>query len=134
MNHCIIIGNLVRDPELRTTNSGIHTCTFTVAVNRPRQKDGTQQADYIPVVTWRSLAENCAKYLGKGRKCAVEGEIRTRNYEKDGRKVCVTELAAHNVEFLTPRDSAAQEPYGTPQSSPMEAGGFTEVDDDELPF
>lgn len=102
MNSVSLVGNLTRDPELRKTNSGLATCSFTVAVNRQRNKDGVQQADYIPVVTWRATAENCAKYLAKGRKVAVKGEIRTRNYDdKNGVKRYVTEVIANEVEFLT---------------------------------
>ena len=83
MNRAIIIGNLTRDPELRTTASGKSVCSFTVAVNRGfgDKKD----ADFIPVVTWEKTAESCAKFLAKGRKVAVSGRIATRNYEKDGR-------------------------------------------------
>lgn len=127
---------------MKTTQSGISTCTFTIAVNRPRQKDGQQIADFIPIVTWRATAENCSRYLAKGRKVAVTGEIRTRNYEaKDGHKVYVTEVLASNVEFLTPRTQDGgsgngdyyQQPQGGTSPQPDE-NGFVEVDDDELPF
>ena len=83
MNRAIIIGNLTRDPDIRTTASDKSVCTFTVAVNR-RVKE-KQEVDFIPVVTWEKTAESCAKFLAKGRKVAVSGRIATRNYEKDGR-------------------------------------------------
>lgn len=138
MNSVSLVGNLTRDPELRKTNSGLATCSFTVAVNRQRNKDGVQQADYIPVVTWRATAENCAKYLAKGRKVAVKGEIRTRNYDdKNGVKRYVTEVIANEVEFLTPRgqNDAASPESGYPQAQPEpDENGFTPVDDDDLPF
>lgn len=139
MNKCIFVGNLVREPELRQTNSGLATCRFTIAVNRPKNKDGVQEADFISIVTWRGLAENCAKYLAKGRKVAVDGELRTRNYEKDGQKVYVTEVLANNVEFLTPRSQAADSADATAENAAApahqpDADGFTQVDDDELPF
>lgn len=141
MNKVFLVGNLARDPELRQTNSGLATCQFTIAVNRPKSKDGVQQADYIPVVTWRGQAENCAKYLAKGRKVAVFGELRTRNYEKDGRKVYITEVMANDVEFLTPRSQPAEatEEYASCESAAApahqpDASGFVQVDDDELPF
>lgn len=136
MNNVSLVGNLTRDPELRMTQSGISTCTFTVAVNRPKSKDGVQQADYIPIVTWRAIAETCAKYLAKGRKVAVTGSIQTRSYDaKDGSKRYVTEVIASNVDFISPRNTqneslyASSDPVGAP-----DANGFTEVDDDELPF
>lgn len=108
MNKVFLVGNLTRDPELRQTNSGLASCQFTIAVNRPKNKDGVVQADYFTVQTWRAQAENCAKYLAKGRKVAVCGELRTRNYEKDGRKVYVTEVLANDVEFLTPRSQPSE--------------------------
>lgn len=132
MNHVILIGNLTRDPELRTTQSGISNCTMTLAVNRMRNKDGVQEADFITVVAWRQLAELCSRYLSKGRKCAVSGSIQTRSYDaQDGSKRYVTEVIADNVEFLDSRKEGAQtgaQPPRQPQ------GEFTEVDDDELPF
>ena len=82
MNRCVIIGNLTRDPELKTTTSGRSVCTFTVAVNRRfTNQNGEREADFIPVVVWGKQAENCAKYLLKGSSCAVSGSIQTRNYE-----------------------------------------------------
>lgn len=136
MNSVNLVGNLVRDPELKTTQNGTPTCTFTIAVNRPRAKDGSQGADFIPIVTWHTIAENCAKYLSKGRKVAVVGEIRTRNYEaSDGHKVYVTEVLAGKVEFLTSRGDAGS--YTKQDDAPApktDANGFTEVDDNELPF
>lgn len=98
MNKAFIIGNLTREPELRTTASGISVCAFTVAVARKMGKD---EADFIPVITWRGLADNCAKYLVKGQKVAVCGSIQTRSYDaQDGTKRYVTEVIADEVEFL----------------------------------
>jgi len=137
MNSVSLVGNLTRDPELRTTNGGLATCSFTIAVNRPKTKDGVQQADYIPIVTWRGTAENCARYLAKGRKVAVTGEIRTRSYDgKDGTKKYVTEILANNVEFLTPRGQQNDSGYAPSDADapPADNGGFVQVDDEELPF
>lgn len=103
MNQVVLVGNIARDPELKKTSSGLSTCRLTVVVSRPRNKDGVSEADFIPVVVWRTQAENCAKYLSNGRKVAVRGEIRTNNYSKDGRKVYTTEVVANEVEFLSPR-------------------------------
>ena len=102
MNRVTIIGNLTKDPELKTTASGISACSFTVAVKRPFTKDET---DFIPVVAWKQLAENCAKFLAKGRKVGVSGRIQVRSYEtNNGEKRYVTEVIADEVEFLTPKD------------------------------
>lgn len=141
MNKVFLVGNLTRDPELRQTNSGLASCQLTIAVNRPKNKDGVVQADYFTVQTWRAQAENCAKYLAKGRKVAVCGELRTRNYEKDGRKVYVTEVLANDVEFLTLRSQPSEptEDYAPDASAAApahqpDANGFVQVNDDELPF
>lgn len=102
LNRVILIGRLTRDPELRYTPAGVAVTQFTLAVDRPftnQQKE--READFIPVVTWRQLAETCANYLRKGRLCAVEGRIQVRNYDNnEGRKVYVTEVIADNVRFL----------------------------------
>ena len=101
MNRVFLIGRLTREPELRYTTSGMACCQITVAVNRPKQKDKEQEADFINVVVWDKQAENLAKYQAKGNQIAVEGSIRTRNYENnEGKKVYVTEVVALNVVYL----------------------------------
>lgn len=123
MNKCIIIGNLAKDPEARKTKSGTACTTFTVAVTRAFSKE--KEADFLPVVTFRTVAENCAKYLAKGRKVCVEGSVQTRSYEaQDGSKRYVTEIIADAVEFLTPSEKG---------SKPPEADGYTETDE-QMPF
>lgn len=127
MNHATIIGNLTRDPEIRTAQSGNSVASFTVAVTR-RFKDanGERQSDFIPVVAFKALADLCGQYLAKGSKVAVGGSIQTRNYEaKDGTRRYVTEIIADEVEFLTRRDSYDQ--------APSTFAGATETDED-LPF
>lgn len=102
LNRVILIGRLTKDPELRYTPSGVAVAQFTLAVDRPYSRDqGEREADFIPIVTWRQLAETCANYLRKGRLTAVEGRIQVRNYENnEGRRVYVTEVIADNVRFL----------------------------------
>lgn len=148
MNRATLVGNLVRDPELRATASGISVCTFTIAVNRRVSRDaqaqGRQDADFIPIVTWRGLADNCAKYLAKGRKVAVAGSIQTRSYDaQDGTKRYITEIVADDVEFLTPAGGSGQMPVMPPEAHPANSfnqpsGSYTEgiqpIDEDELPF
>lgn len=151
MNKVVLIGNLVRDPEVRATQSGISVCNFTVAVNRRfKNANGEQETDFLNVIAWRQLAELCGKYLAKGRKVAVTGSIQTRQYEaKDGSKRTAWDIVADEVEFLSPQNqqsstqsapvaytTAASKDSGTayaPQPH-NDFGGFTQVDDEELPF
>lgn len=102
LNRVILIGRLTKDPELRYTPAGVAVTQFTIAVDRPFSSNGGErEADFIPVVTWRQLAETCANYLRKGRLTAVEGRIQVRNYENnEGKRVYVTEVIADNVRFL----------------------------------
>ena len=144
MNRVMLVGNLARDPELSTTPSGVNVCRFTIAVQRRfTNAEGQREADFLPVIAWRGLADNCHKYLRKGSKAGVVGSIQTRSYDaNDGTKRYVTEIIADNVEFCDSRPDGArprndnppppsEPPAGYGQQAP---GGFTEVDDDELPF
>lgn len=152
MNKLMIIGNLTRDPELRSTQSGVQVCSFTVAVNR-RKADGNQsEADYFRVTAWRQLADICAKYLAKGRKVAVVGAVTVSTYQaNDGQTRAQMELTADDVEFLSPRnenESAfdvmkkrdAESAYIRDERTAIQreneapAGGYIQVDEDELPF
>ncbi len=102
MNKAILIGRLTRDPEMRTTTSGINSTTFTVAVSRNyTSQNGERETDFLNCVAWRKQAENIAKYCTKGTQVAVEGRIQTRSYDaQDGTKRYVTEIIADNVTFL----------------------------------
>lgn len=116
LNRVILIGRLTRDPELRYTPAGVAVTQFTIAVDRPFSgNNGEREADFIPVVTWRQLAETCANYLRKGRLTAVEGRIQVRNYENnEGKRVYVTEVIADNVRFLeSNRDGNQQREEGS---------------------
>ena len=102
MNKAILIGRLTRDPEVRYTQSGVAVCTFTLAVDRRFARrdanDGQPTADFIPIVTWRKLAEICGNNLIKGRRISVEGRIQVRNYEaQDGSRRYVTEVVANLI-------------------------------------
>lgn len=127
MNKAFFIGNLTKDPEVRATAEGTTVCTFTIAVNRKRSKE--KVADYINVVAWRTLGEICGKYLTKGKKCAVCGEIRTSSYDKDGQKFYKTELLADEVEFLTPAGEAKDE-----NKDPFLSRIIELPEDEPLPF
>ena len=101
MNHIVTIGRLTRDPEIRYTPNGVAVATFTLAVDRPINNDnGEREADFIPIVVWRKLAENCANHLRKGRLVAVEGRLQIRTYEKDGQNRRIAEVVASEVKFL----------------------------------
>ena len=134
MNRVILIGNLCRDPELHETQSGVSLCTFTLAVQRRyADADGQRRADFINVVAWRQLAENCGRYLAKGRKAAVEGSIQTRSYDaQDGTRRYATEVVADGVDFLSPAQAAAATPPRQQRMQDLE--GFTQVDDEDMPF
>jgi single-strand DNA-binding protein len=126
LNRVILIGRLTRDPELRYTPAGVAVTQFTIAVDRPfTSGQGEREADFIPVVTWRQLAETCANYLRKGRLTAVEGRIQVRNYENnEGKRVYVTEVIADNVRFLeSNRESGAREEGGSNYSGSGASSG-----------
>ena len=100
LNKIILMGRLVRDPELKTTNSDIPVCKFTVAVNRPYQKDKEQKADFINVTAWRGTAEFVSKYFNKGSIIIVEGKLQNNDYtDKDGVKHYSMQVIADGVNF-----------------------------------
>lgn len=137
MNKCYFIGNLTRDPETRTTQSGVTVCNFSIAVNRRMRSDGAQEADFINIVAWRQLGDLCAKYLSKGKKCAVVGSLQTRTYEaQDGSKRSAFDIVADEVEFLSPAGGqAGQNAYQTAVNKESGAPAeFTKADDEPLPF
>lgn len=141
MNKVILIGRLANDPESRTTQSGITTTSFRLAVDRLPGKDGTRQADFLPVVLWRQQAEFAAQYLAKGDRVGIEGSIQTRTYDaQDGSKRYVTEIIAERLESLRDgKERAAEAPAEAPVPKPPQKGqqmSMREIsyDDDELPF
>lgn len=135
MNHIVIIGNLVRDPESRTIPSGTTVCNFTVAVNRRR--GGTQQeVDYFRVSAWGATGENCQKFLVKGNKVAVSGTVSANAYmANDGTPRASLEISTVDVEFLTPKSNSTQtNKTESNQDSYDDNSGFVEVNETELPF
>lgn len=127
MNKLIIIGNLTRDPDKRTTPAGVSVCSFTVAVNRRNNDD----ADFFRVNAWRELADNCGKYLAKGRKVYVEGRVRLNTYKTadgtDRAELCVD---ASGVEFLSPR----VESPAPAETKVDEQTGMAVSNPEDLPF
>lgn len=127
MNKFIGIGRLVRDPEMKYSQSGMAICKFTVAINRRFKKDET---DFIDVVTFKALAENCANYLQKGSQAAVSGELQIGSYEnKEGQRVKTVQIMADEVVFLTPKGSNKSSGGGWDDIAKEKAG-----DDDDIPF
>lgn len=139
MNKVVLLGRLTKDPELRYTQSGIATLGFTLAVNRNyKNANGGYDADFIPIVVWRGLAETLGKHLKKGARVAVSGRIQTRSYDgNDGQKRYVTEVVADDatiVDWDSAGSAGARGAY--PSDVDVPPAGFTSVDDidDEVPF
>jgi single-strand DNA-binding protein len=149
MNKVILIGRLARDPEMRTTSSGISMTRFTIAVSRPFSQDGNQQTDFINCITWRRQAENVAKYCSKGSQVAIEGRVQVNSYDaQDGTKRYTTDIVCDNVTFLgsksgnsnfsndnyntadnteTPTTDVSEDPF-------KDFGDEIALSDDDLPF
>lgn len=110
LNVAVILGRITADPELRTTQSGISVCSFTVAVDRDfTDESGNRQADFINCVAWRQTAEFIAKYFSKGKMIGVKGAIQTRNYEdKQGNKRTAVEIKADSISFAGDKDKGQQ--------------------------
>ena len=136
MNSLHIIGNLTRDPETRTTPSGATVCSFTVAVNRRKANpDGTHDADFFRVSAWNKLAENCQKYLAKGRKVSVVGAVSVNTYQsQDGKTHASLNVMANEIEFLSSRNDAPS--ASSQEEAPVidEQSGMMAVEADDLPF
>jgi single-strand DNA-binding protein len=144
LNRVILIGRLTRDPELRYTPSGVAVTQFTLAVDRPfTGQGGEKEADFLPIVTWKQLAELCANHLKKGRLTAVEGRIQIRNYENnEARRIYVTEIVADNVRFLDSgngdnsrrSNNQSPPPRNNNQDPFHDDGKPIDIGDDDLPF
>lgn len=136
-NKVILIGNITKDIELKQTPSGVPVASFTVAVNRKyKEKDGTQNTDFINCVAWRKTAEFVAQYFKKGKPILVEGEIQTRSYtDNKGEKRYVTEVIASEVGFVGGKDDSTGGEYVPQAYTPDATPNFEPVsDEDDLPF
>lgn len=140
-NKAILMGRLTRDPELKTTPSGVSVCTFSIAVDRRFQTKGEEKkTDFFNIVAWRQTGEFVSRYFSKGSLILVEGELQTRQYtNKDGVNVTVTEINAEQVSFTgeKARDGAQNGNNAAPAAA-QTAGGTTEApnssSDDDYPF
>ena len=145
INRVVLVGRLVRDPELRYTQSGIAVARFTLACDRPfGGQDGKKETDFIDCTVWRKQAENVTNYLRKGHMAGVDGRLQISSYEaQDGSKRYRAEVVADSVRFLEPKGSGGQsQSQGTPKtakdsdafSDPFSGGGKIDLSDDDLPF
>ncbi len=151
MNNVCLVGRLTRDPELRTTSSGIANCRFSIAVDGRPGANGEPHTDFINIVVWRNQAENVAKYCKKGSMVGVTGRIQTGSYQaQDGTTRYTTDVVADNVRFLSSKNSGEssyqeQTPdyamdKGDSQPANLEEDPFKDfgsevvLSDDDLPF
>ena len=139
MNRVELVGRLTSKPELRYTSSNIAYTRFSVAISRVvANAQGERGTDFINVVVWRNAAENCHKFLRKGSKAAVVGNLQSRSYDaQDGTKRYVTEVVAEEVEFIGSRASDGEQVDAGNQGNADNQGGTTKltpIQDDQLPF
>ena len=131
MNKIILIGNLTKNPELKELPSGVYVCNMNIAVSRDFGEDG---ADYFDIKVFNKQAQNCDKFLSKGRKVAVIGRLQNRSYEdKDGNKRYVTEVIANDVEFLSPKENDIVS-ASIKREDTYTQTRLSEIDDNQLPF
>ena len=125
LNSVNIMGNLTRDPELKYTNSGKSVCNLSIANNRIYSSGGEKvtEVSYFDVEVWGAVAENCAKYLSKGRGIIVEGRLRQDRWEKDGKVQSRVRITATNVHFLP--SNRRDESYN--QKTEMGSDGSTDA-------
>lgn len=136
INKTVLIGRWTKDLEVKYTGQGTEVASGSIAVNRRFKQEGQPDVDFINVTIWGKVAENTAKYTGKGSQVAVHGRIQTRNYEnKEGKRVYITEVVAEEIEFLGSKkdnqsNNDSNQDYGVPLDD------FTPIDEDgdDLPF
>jgi single-strand DNA-binding protein len=133
-NQVILMGNLTRDPELRTTPNGQSVCSFSLALNRSyKGADGnwTEVTDYVDIVAWGPLGERVAQYLNKGRPALVNGRLQSRSWEQEGVKRSKVEVVANDVTFLGGRNEGDNSSGASaPAPSPTKASGKKPKEDD----
>ncbi|EIT0973015.1 single-stranded DNA-binding protein [Staphylococcus pseudintermedius] len=144
INRVVLVGRLTKDPEFRTTPSGVSVATFTLAVNRTfTNAQGEREADFINCVVFRKQAENVKNYLSKGSLAGVDGRLQSRSYEnQEGRRVFVTEVVCDSVQFLESKNNnqSNNQPQQQRGQAPAQDNPFTnannpiDIDDEDLPF
>ncbi len=136
MNKIILIGNLTRDPELSELPSGVSVCKFAIAVGRSfTNSNGERETDFFNVTAWRGLGENCAKYLTKGKKVCVVGNIQMGEYtDRDGIRRFITTVVAEDVEFLSTKESEARKASDGVKPSKKTVDELRPIENEDLPF
>lgn len=141
MNQIVIKGRIVHTPELKTTQSGVNVCRFSVAVDRRFKQNGEKVTDFFDCVAWRSSADFVSKYFDKGQEILLSGEMQSRQYEaRDGSKRRAWEISVDNVEFCSSKQGGAAPAQPAPQQpapaySAPKQDDFAIIDDTgDLPF
>jgi single-strand DNA-binding protein len=139
INRVVLVGNLTKDPELRTTGGGTSVCKLRIAVNTRRKDETGQWVDkpnYFDVTVWGNQAESCAQYLSKGRPVGVDGRLEWREWDaSDGSgKRQAVEVVAESVQFLGSRGEGSGEPQFVPAGAAAESADFPSSADDDIPF
>jgi single-strand DNA-binding protein len=141
MNKVILLGRMVKDPELKATTSGTSVCSFTVACDRKYTKQGEERkADFINCVAWQQSAESISKFFKKGQRIALEGRLEVRTWEgNDGKTNYATEVIVENWEFCQSKSETQANSYQSAENATEDnfAGdidGFMPVDEDDLAF
>lgn len=148
MNSVALIGNLTRDPEVRYTNNDMAIATFSIAINRPPKKDGSDGgADFPRITVFGKQAENVERFLKRGSKVGIVGRIQTGSYEKDGQRIYTTDIVADRVEFLgRPQEANAAQDQNVVDFQNRQAtntvrqpiqnnnSAWAAVNDDDIPF
>ncbi|RMC48920.1 single-stranded DNA-binding protein [Lactobacillus sp. ESL0228] len=155
INRVVLTGRLTRDPELKTTQSGLSVSTFTLAVNRQyTNSQGERGADFISCVIWRKAAENFCNFTSKGSLVGIDGRIQTRSYDgQNGQKVYVTEVVVDNFSLLESKkdrqnnantgnngtsynssNNSTSNNSNAPQDPFSGSGDTIDISDDDLPF
>lgn len=130
MNRVNLCGRLTKNPDLRATSTGMSVCSFTVAVDRPRNKDGVKEADFIRCKAFGKQGESIAYYKGKGDMIAVDGRLQIGSYEKDGIRHYTTDVIVERADFLA-KEKHAQSDEKQPSTMPS---GFESIGDDDIPW
>lgn len=138
LNHITLMGRLVKDPELRRTNSGIPVAAFTIAVDRDfaDKQSGEKETDFCDIVVWRNTAEFVSKYFAKGRMAVVSGRLQMRRWQdKDGNKRVSAEVVAENVYFGDSKKDATDGNFSAAHSMGEPTNfAYTNEPDEGLPF
>ena len=133
MNKIVLIGRICKDLEVKTTQSQVAVCSFTVAVDRKfKNANGEREADFLNCVAWRQQAEFLGKYFHKGSKVALTGSLQARSYDgSDGKKIYVTEIIVDEAEFVDSKQTGTAEPNHTEAKQPV---WNDDTDNTSLPF